>query len=150
MDISSRLDRLGEGQPTQALATKLKRFLSEVEECSVQLARRLGDIKGARVIPDYLPTTSGKPTEGSASNLSRIRQSFENMGSSKSDITAALLRSYEKQGVCLSLHDAGLKRDLSNSTGLIESDLIQHARTLFSGWSNWSTGWRVKRLIRPK
>ena len=131
MDISSRLDRLGEGQPTQALATKLKRFLSEVEECSVQLARRLGEIKGARVIPDYLPTTSGKPTEGSASNLSRIRQSFENMGSSKSDITAALLRSYEKQGVCLSLHDAGLKRDLSNSTGLIESDLIQHARTLF-------------------
>ncbi|MBO5390987.1 MAG: AvrE-family type 3 secretion system effector, partial [Pseudomonas sp.] len=131
MDISSRLDRLGEGKPTQALATKLKRFLSEVEECSVQLARRLGEIKGARVIPDYLPTTSGKPTEGSASNLSRIRQSFENMGSSKSDITAALLRSYEKQGVCLSLHDAGLKRDLSNSTGLIESDLIQHARTLF-------------------
>lgn len=130
MDITTRLDRLSKCKPTQALATELKRFLNQVEEHSVQLARRLGDIKGASVIPEFLPTTIGNPTENAVSNLCKMRQSFENLAPSTSNITAALLRSYEKQGVCLSLHDVGLKRDLSNPTGLIESDLIQHARTL--------------------
>ena len=131
MDITTRLDRLSECKPTQALATEVGRFLNQVEKHSVQLARRLGDIKGASVIPEYLPTATGNRTKGSTSNLFQMRKAFEKLAPSTSNITAALLRSYEKQGVCLSLNAVGLKRDLSNPTGLIESDLIQHARTLF-------------------
>lgn len=123
--MTPRLDRLRQREPTQALAREIQACLKQVEASSEQLAMRLGDQKGARVVPQV--ESFAKP---SASSLHTMCKAFENLAPSKTNATAALLRSYESQGVTLSPRNAEYKRDLSNPTGLVESDLILHARTL--------------------
>ena len=129
-DMTTRLERLSEQESTQALASALKSLLAQVEKNSVPLAIRLGELKGARVTPEPHPATLDNPAKQSSSSLCQMRQAFENLAPSKANATAALLRSYEKQGVSLSSWSAEKKRDLNNPTALVESDLIQHACTL--------------------
>ena len=128
--MTMRLERLSQQASTQALAGALKHALAQVEKNSESLAIRLGDLKGARVIPEHHFAAVDNSAKRSACSLNQMRQAFENLALSKTNGTAALLRSYEKQGVSLSSWNADQKRDLSNPTALIESDLIQHARTL--------------------
>ena len=125
LDMTARLDHLSQRESTQALASEIKACLKQVEASSEQLAMRLGDLKGATVVPQV--ESFAKP---STSSLHTMRQAFENLAPSKTNATAALLRSYEGQGVTLSPRNAEYKRDLSNPTSLVESDLILHARTL--------------------
>ena len=125
LDMTTRLDHLSEKASTQALAGELKAALQQVEACSEQLAMRLGDLKGAQLVPQM--QAGAKPSAG---RLRTMCSAFENLAPSKTNATAALLRSYERQGVVLSPRNADHKRDLSNPTGLLESDLILHARTL--------------------
>ena len=129
-NMTTRLERLSEQQSTQALAGALKHALGQVEKNSESLAIRLGDIKGARVIPEQAVAAVDHSAKRSAFSLNQMRQTFENLAPSNTNTTAALLRSYEKQGVSLSPWHGDQKRDLGNPTALIESDLIQHARTL--------------------
>ena len=130
VDLTTRLERLIKQESTQALASTLKSSLALVEKNSESLAVRLGDLKGARIIPEHQPVVVDNPGKRSPGSLGQMRQAFENLVPSKTTVTAALLRSYEKQGVTLSPWNAVQKRDLSNPTALVESDLIQHARTL--------------------
>ena len=125
-NMTARLERLTDHPSTQALAGALKHSLAQVEKNSESLAIRLGDVKGARVITQPHFTS----VERSGGSLDQLRQAFENLAPSNTNATAALLRSYEKQGVALSPWNADQKRDLSNPSALIESDLIQHAQTL--------------------
>ncbi|WP_244904349.1 AvrE-family type 3 secretion system effector [Pseudomonas fragi] len=125
LDMTIRLDRLSENASTQILAGELKAALQQVEACSEQLAMRLGDLKGAQLVPQM--QACAEPSTG---RLRTMCSAFENLAPSKTNTTAALLRSYLSQGVVLSPRNAGDKRDLSNPTGLLESDLILHARTL--------------------
>lgn len=129
-DLTTRLERLSKQESTQELAGTLKSSLALVEKNSEPLAVRLGDLKGARVIPEQPLAVLDKPGKHSLSSLGQMRLAFENLAPSQANTTAALLRSYEKQGVALSPWSAEQKRDLSNPTALVESDLIHHARTL--------------------
>lgn len=129
-DLTTRLERLSKQESTQELAGTLKSSLALVEKNSEPLAVRLGDLKGARVIPEQPLAVLDKPGKHSLSSLGQMRLAFENLAPSQANTTAALLRSYEKQGVALSPWNAEQKRDLSNPTALVESDLIHHARTL--------------------
>ena len=129
-DLTTRLERLSKQESTQELAGTLKSSLALVEKNSEPLAVRLGDLKGARVIPEQPLAVPDKPGKHSLSSLGQMRLAFENLAPSQANTTAALLRSYEKQGVALSPWNAEQKRDLSNPTALVESDLIHHARTL--------------------
>src|SRR5699024_12426038 len=69
------------------------------------------DLKGAQLVPQM--QAGAKPSAG---RLRMMCSAFENLAPSKTNATAALLRSYERQGVVLSPHNADHKRDLSNPT----------------------------------
>ena len=130
VDMTTRLEHLSAQQSTQALAGTLKESLALVEKNSELLAIRLGDIKGARVTAQPSSTVVEYSAKRAAGSLYQMLQAFENLAPSKTNNTAALLRSYELQGVSLSAWNAEQKRDLDNPTALVESDLIHHALAL--------------------
>ena len=130
VDMATRLERLKVQKSTQALAITLMESVALIEANSQPLAVRLGDLKGAGVTPLRASSGPENTLNGASGSLGQMRQAFENLAPSAGNHTAALLRSYEHQGVSLSTWRPEQKRDLDNPTALVESDLIQHARTL--------------------
>jgi len=127
LDLTARLERLQGHEPLQGIVKALNAARLHVEKSSESAASRLGEMHGAHTTPAPDKTvTVGDPE----STLHQIRKAFENLSPSTGNRAAALLRSYEQQGVVLSKWNADNKRDLKNPTGLIESDLIHHALTL--------------------
>lgn len=126
-DISTRLEQLGARALTRTAAFELKTQLALVEAGSQSAAIKLGDLKGAS--PLITQFGEGKRSkESPGSTLHQMHKAFEN--TSPSNAIAALLRSYEHQGVGLEPWSADKTRDVSNPTALLESDLIHHAQTL--------------------
>lgn len=128
-DMTTRLEQLSLKTSTQPLADELKSALVLVEGKSAPLATRLGEMHGATVTPEHNGVT-GKRPPSSDSSLNQMRQAFERLSPSQTNVTAALLRSYEGQGVALSKWSADVTRDVKNPTALVEGGLIHHALTL--------------------
>lgn len=128
-DMTTRLEQLSLKTSTQPLADELKSALVLVEGKSAPLATRLGEMHGATVTPEPNGVT-GKRPPSSDSSLNQMRQAFERLSPSQTNVTAALLRSYEGQGVALSKWSADVTRDVKNPTALVEGGLIHHALTL--------------------
>ena len=128
LDMRSRLESLSASHAIQKVVGDLEHALALLEANSFSLASRLGDLHGMKVVPEMNQVASS-PRQ-SASTLYRMRQAFDNVWPSTSSMTAALLRSYDVQGLVLSKWNPGDSRDLKNPTALIESDLIHHAQVL--------------------
>lgn len=83
------------------------------------------------MVTQAAPDAAANSALGKAqSSLCQLRQAFESCAPSKTNATAAMLRSYEIQGLMLSGYNPAQLRDLKNPTALVESDLIHHAQTL--------------------
>lgn len=130
LDMMSRLELLSRREAVRTVADDLKKALTVLEENSRSSATKLGDLHGARMIPEAAVAGAKRNQKVSYSSLSQMRQAFENQSPSTANATAALLRSYEAQGVVLSKWNPDSLRDLKNPTALVESDLIHHALTL--------------------
>lgn len=126
-DISTRLEQLSARALTQSAAHALKTQLALVEANSQSTAIKLGNLN--KVNTQVMQFSESKrPKESPGSTLHLMHTAFKSL--SPSNTTAALLRSYESQGVTLEPWSADKKRDVKNPTALIESDLIHHAHTL--------------------
>ena len=125
-DMQSRVGQLSQRE----LALALESAIALVEKNSTTSARKLGDLHGAQVTPAEPDAAANSALGKAQSSLCQLRQAFESCAPSKTNATAALLRSYETQGLMLSGFNPAQLRDLKNPTALVESDLIHHAQTL--------------------
>jgi len=127
LDIASLLAGLSAAGPQSKLLNDLKAALGQVEENSTSAARRLGDVHGYSVDQKARKATSKAPAK---STLHQLHTAFESASPSRTNSTAALLRSFAEQGMVLPAWAPERKRDRSHPSSLIEGDLIHHAVTL--------------------